>query len=37
MLERHGKGELDRELLIRLERELDLEELQLTASEKSLD
>jgi len=37
MLERHGRGELDRELLIRLERELDLEELQLTASERSLD
>jgi CPA1 family monovalent cation:H+ antiporter len=36
MLDRHGKGELDHDLLTRLERELDLEEMQLVASEKSL-
>jgi CPA1 family monovalent cation:H+ antiporter len=36
MLDRHGKGELGHDLLTRLERELDLEEMQLVASEKSL-
>src|SRR5262249_17309158 len=37
MLERHGKGEIDHELLIRLERGVDPAEIQLTASEKALD